>query len=301
MSSAPLFGLILAGGASTRMQRDKAGLTYHDRPQLQWAYELVAPLCAATFVSVRPDQRSEETRAGFPQIVDRQPGLGPIAGISAALLEHPKAAWLVVACDLPFVTQATLQHLIERRDPQRTATAYRSAHDGLPEPLCAIWEPRARAAVLDYVASGKQCPRKFLIDSDAALLDLPEARALDNVNTPTEFDAAQGALGAGESLTRAARDLSHGRGSESPARRHDSITLRIQYFAVLREQAGRAEETIDTAARTPAALYDELSHRHSFQLAPTQLKVAINAEFSDWHAPLAHGDTVVFIPPVAGG
>ena len=45
------------------------------------------------------------TRAGFPQIVDRQPGIGPIAGISAALLEHPKAAWLVLACDLPFLTE----------------------------------------------------------------------------------------------------------------------------------------------------------------------------------------------------
>ena len=123
------------------------------------------------------------TRASFPQIVDRQPGIGPIAGISAALLEHPKAAWLVLACDLPFLTERTLQHLIAHRDPHKIATAYRSAHDGLPEPLCAIWEPAAREPVLAYIATGKQCPRKFLINSDTALLDLPEQQALDNVNT----------------------------------------------------------------------------------------------------------------------
>jgi len=78
-------------------------------------------------------------------------------------------------------------------------------------------------------------------------------------------------------------------------------TLTIQYFAVLREQAGMSEETVQTRAQTAAALYDELRSRHSFHLLPEQLKVAINADFSDWTTPLEDGDTVVFIPPVAGG
>jgi molybdenum cofactor guanylyltransferase len=280
--TAPLFGLVLAGGASSRMQRDKALLEYHGKSQLQWAFDLLAPLCTATFVSVRPDQREEPARAHFPQIVDRQPGIGPIAGISAALLAHPKAAWLVLACDLPFLTAGTLQYLIAHRDPQRIATAYRSSHDGLPEPLCAIWEPAAREQVLAYVAAGKQCPRKFLINSQIALLDLPDARALDNVNTGAELSAAQATLKGGA-----------GAGS--------SRTLRVQYYAILREQAGCSEETLDTSAATPAELYAELQQRHKFQLAASQLKVALNSEFSDWHAPLRHGDAIVFIPPVAGG
>lgn len=77
--------------------------------------------------------------------------------------------------------------------------------------------------------------------------------------------------------------------------------INIQYFALFREQAGTSAESITTAADTPAALYDELRARHAFRLAPEQLKVAINAEFADWTAPLADGDTIVFIPPVAGG
>ena len=75
----------------------------------------------------------------------------------------------------------------------------------------------------------------------------------------------------------------------------------MQYFAILREQAGRSDEMLDTTAATPAELYEELRARHPFQLAAAQLKVALNAEFSDWRTPLKHGDTVVFIPPVAGG
>jgi molybdopterin-guanine dinucleotide biosynthesis protein A len=280
------------------MQRDKAALAYHGKSQLQWTYELATRFCAATFVSVRPDQRGEPTRAAFPQIVDRQPGTGPIAGISAALSEHPKVAWLVIACDLPFITEQTLEHLIGNRDSERLATAYRSSHDGLPEPLCAIWEPASREAVEAYLATGKQCPRKFLINADVKLLDLPDKRALENVNTPAELDAATAQLGtsagSNDSVSGAAPPRAAG-----PASR--TLSLRVQYYAILREQARRSEETLDTTASTPAELYEELRKRHPFQLAPAQLKVAINADFRDWHAPLANGDTVVFIPPVAGG
>lgn len=315
--TAPLFGLVLAGGASTRMQRDKATIAYHGQPQLQWAFDQLSQVCAATFVSVRPDQRDEATRAQFPQIVDQQPGIGPIAGISAALLAHPKAAWLIVACDLPFVSERTLRDLIARRAPEKIATAYRSRHDNLPEPLCAIWEPAAREPLLAYVGTGKQCPRKFLINSpDVLLLDLPDARALDNVNTQEEFSAASAALnhphptpppasgGGNQKLAPAQKSASppplagEGQGGGRNAARK---TLRVQYYAILREQAGRSDETMDTTAATPADLYAELKQRHAFQLSAAQLKVALNSEFSDWQAPLEHGDTVVFIPPVAGG
>jgi molybdopterin converting factor subunit 1 len=77
--------------------------------------------------------------------------------------------------------------------------------------------------------------------------------------------------------------------------------VHVQYFAVLREQAGRNAETIATTVTTPAELYEELRVRHQLGLTRAQLKVAVNAEFADWSRPLADGDTVVFIPPVAGG
>lgn len=77
--------------------------------------------------------------------------------------------------------------------------------------------------------------------------------------------------------------------------------LRLHYYALLREQAGRQSEAVDTAARTPAALYAELAGRYRFRLPASQLKVAVNAAFSDWDRELEDGDEVVFIPPVAGG
>src|SRR5207249_7059018 len=87
----PLFGLVLAGGRSTRMGRDKAALTYADgTPQLERAMRLLAPHVARAFVSVRSDQADDPVRARFAQIRDREENLGPIAGLLAAQAQHPE-------------------------------------------------------------------------------------------------------------------------------------------------------------------------------------------------------------------
>jgi molybdopterin converting factor subunit 1 len=286
-SLAPLYGLVLAGGRSTRMQRDKAALEYGGRSQLERAVELLAPLVERIFVSVRPDQTRDPLRARFEQIVDSGEVAGPIAGIVAAQARHPGAAWLVLACDLPLLDQQTLGHLVRSRRAQRQATAYRSSHDGLPEPLCAIYEPSSREAIRAYVAGGRDCPRKFLIDADALLLDQPEPGALDNVNTPVEY---------GSAMARVSRPLAAEAAASGAARRID-----VKYYALLREQAGRGSESLVTTATTPRELYQELRQRHPFSLAPEMLRVAVNSEFAQWEQPLQEGDSVVFIPPVAGG
>lgn len=277
--TAPLYGLVLAGGHSTRMQRDKAALRYHGQTQLEWAMAFIEPYVEKAFVSVRSEQANDPVRAQFELITDTREGLGPIGGIVAAQARHPEAAWLVIACDLPFLDADSLRALLAARDPQRPATAFRSSHDGLPEPLCAIWEPASRPSIEAYVGTGKTCPRKFLIRSEARLIEEPNPRALDNINTPEEYGTAMTSL------------------SSAPARKN----VKVQYYALLREQAGRSEEALVTGAGTPRELYEELRARYPFSLAPEMLRVAVNAEFGEWSQPLADGDSVVFIPPVAGG
>jgi len=189
----PLYGLVLAGGASRRMGRDKAALAYRGQTQLTRTFELVARHCERTFVSVRREQTEDSSRAGYPQIVDQVDNAGPIAGIAAAQAAHPDVGWLVVACDLPFLDDAAIDLLVARRG-DHPVTAYRSTHDGLPEPLCAIYEPSTRAGILDAIAGGRHCPRKFVIASGVPLLEQPDPSALDNVNTPEEFTSAAARL-----------------------------------------------------------------------------------------------------------
>jgi molybdopterin-guanine dinucleotide biosynthesis protein A len=102
-----------------------------------------------------------------------------------------------VACDLPLLDGETLDQLVAARDPGRLATAFRSAHDGLPEPLCAIWEPASAAPLLRWVETGQSCPRKFLLRHDARLLDAARPRALENANTPDEALQARAAIAGG--------------------------------------------------------------------------------------------------------
>jgi molybdenum cofactor guanylyltransferase len=281
MNTAPLRALVLAGGRSTRMGRDKAALEYAaGLSQLDRAVELLRPLATSVHISVRADQAADPLRQRHEQILDRGDVEGPVAGIRAAQVQDAAAAWLVVACDLPLLDESTLRELVARRDPTKTATAFRSSHDGLPEPLCAIWEPGSAPLLQRFLDAGRNCPRKFLISSDTLLLDQPDPEALDNVNTPDELATARQRLNA----------------ASAPSR-----PLRVQYYALLREQAGTREERIESSAATPAELYRELAARHRFTLEPRMLKVAVNAEFREWTQPLAANDTVVFIPPVAGG
>ena len=77
--------------------------------------------------------------------------------------------------------------------------------------------------------------------------------------------------------------------------------VQIEYYALFREQAGRHNEVLKTPAATVRELYEQLQSRHGFSLDASQLKVAVNEEFAEWTTEIKDGDSVVFIPPVAGG
>lgn len=77
--------------------------------------------------------------------------------------------------------------------------------------------------------------------------------------------------------------------------------IRVEYFAILKEQRGVPSETVETAARTSDELYEELKAQHDFTLPASLVQVAINGAFAGNDRQLNDGDELVFIPPVAGG
>ncbi len=78
-------------------------------------------------------------------------------------------------------------------------------------------------------------------------------------------------------------------------------TVRLQYFAILRDQRGASEETLSVDSQTVGELYRFLARRYGFTLEKTALRVSVNRQFVDWSTPLRDEDEVVFIPPVSGG
>jgi len=188
MAVREVYGLVLAGGQSRRMGRDKALLLRDGQSQLAHMVSLLGAVVDRVFVSARSDQTGDAERSRFELIVDRYDDMGPIAGILSALQEYPEVDWLIVACDLPNIDDSTLRFLVENTSNHQPFTAFRSSHDGLPEPLCAVYKAGSDKQLREFVDAGMICPRKILIRSETCLLEQPNPSSLDNVNTPDDLE-----------------------------------------------------------------------------------------------------------------
>ncbi|MCH8117034.1 MAG: molybdenum cofactor guanylyltransferase [Proteobacteria bacterium] len=188
MATSTIYGLVLAGGKSRRMGEDKALLVRDGTSQLEHIAALLQALTDKVFVSTRAEQQDERVRRRFEQIVDQFDDIGPIAGILSAMQEYPHVNWLVVACDLPNVDDETIRFLLANRSVEQPFTAYRSSHDDLPEPLCAVYRAGADEIIRKFVDEGLVCPRKILMRSDTCLLSQLNPASLDNVNTPGDLE-----------------------------------------------------------------------------------------------------------------
>ena len=173
-----LNGLVLAGGKSQRMGKDKGAIEYHGKPQREYMGDLLGEICESTFLSIRPNQ---EVNSEYSLLEDKIIGLGPFGAILSAFQKDPNAAWLVVACDLPFLDQGALQFLKENRNTSKLATAFHNPETNFPDPLITIWEPKSYPVLLSFLAQGYSCPRKVLINSDIQILNY-DTSILTNVN-----------------------------------------------------------------------------------------------------------------------
>ena len=191
MEGTKINGLVLAGGKSKRMGRDKSSIAWHGKEQQYYIADLLQPLCNEVYISLRQDQENE-AHTEYKTLTDSYTGIGPYGAILSAFKFQPDVAWLVVACDLPLLNSDTLQYLLAHRDANTIATTFQSPFDGLPEPLITIWEPKSHAILLEFLSNGYTCPRKVLIKSEGAqILQPPDAKALMNVNTPEDFVKAE--------------------------------------------------------------------------------------------------------------
>jgi molybdopterin-guanine dinucleotide biosynthesis protein A len=176
MSKPGTFGLVLAGGKSRRMGHDKALLERGSQSQLSYVAGLLDSHVDEVFISTREDQCREPERRRFKQIIDRYDDMGPLAGMLSAMDAFPKVDWLIVACDLPNVSDTTLEHLLASVSAEHPFTAFASSYDGLPEPLCAVYRAGSDAILRQFADDGIRCPRKIL-----------DPRSLDNINTPDDL------------------------------------------------------------------------------------------------------------------
>jgi molybdopterin converting factor subunit 1 len=79
------------------------------------------------------------------------------------------------------------------------------------------------------------------------------------------------------------------------------MKINIAYYAMFREAAGSSKETVEVESDNAVALFDSLKEKYDFSMSRSRVRLAVNDAFVNWDTPLSDGDSVVFIPPVAGG
>lgn len=181
-------GVILAGGASRRMGRDKAMLTLDNETFIdRIAAAMIAVLSEVLFSG------SDIARAGcdgLRSVPDEIPSIGPLGGIYSAFQCTNAGALLVAACDLPFITSDLLKCLL---DFSRSNAVVYAADSREAQPLLGVY-PRCILPVLDrYLCCGGRSVHRFLAEIESFPVRVDEhirhydTRSLLNVNTPEEY------------------------------------------------------------------------------------------------------------------
>lgn len=187
----PILGVALCGGRSSRMGADKSGLQV--RPgvtQLEYTVQLLGAVCEEVALCVGREASSSNFPAGF-QIVEDAPEVeGPMAGVLAALRASARRPVLAVACDMPFLEARHLVQLVNRRDPEKRATAF-LAGDGSPDPMCALYEPSCLPALEASARRGWSSLRRFLAEAEVERVEADDPAFLASVNDPAALAEAR--------------------------------------------------------------------------------------------------------------
>ena len=183
--------LIVAGGDSRRMGRDKASLALGEQTLLQRVLAVVQPLFADVLVSVR----IRRTDIALPQVCDACPDGGPLAGLAAGLAAV-KTSWIfAVATDMPFLRPALIERLASERNGYQAVVAM---VDGHPQPLAAFYSISALPVLEDLLAGKEkrslraaltQLNTRCVAESELMAAD-PGLRSFFDLDTPQDLSLA---------------------------------------------------------------------------------------------------------------
>ncbi len=173
------------------MGQEKSELEIHPGvTQLEYLLSILNKMCSRTAVSVRKGQALTSSELSAKVIEDDEGDKGPMAGVLASLRAAEGLPVLVVACDMPFLDAPVILQLLSRREANKRASCF-TGEDGLPEPLCAVYESSALPLLENRLREGRLSLRNFLLDEEVEFIELAKPRLLASVNTPEEADEAR--------------------------------------------------------------------------------------------------------------
>jgi molybdopterin-guanine dinucleotide biosynthesis protein A len=190
---------VLAGGASSRMGRDKAGLVLRGKTLLERAVDIARAAGGEVCIVGSGDYIIRASKAlRVPVLADSFPGQGPLAGIHAALTSNYTSELnFVLAVDTPFVTPSFVDYLLNlaRESP---ALVIAPRIDERLHPLCAVYRRAFAECAAGALAHGRNKIEAAIPADALEVLTQEELRhaAFDpamfaNLNTPVDFAEAE--------------------------------------------------------------------------------------------------------------
>ena len=175
-------GFVLVGGRSSRMGIDKALLRWNSHALVEDVAAKVRSV-AGNVALVGPPERYREL--GFDCLPDVRPGLGPLAGIEAALASGRAELNLIAACDLPGIEADWLRRLL--RAAEQTAAFCTMARDseGVMHPLCGVYRSECLRAVRRALDEHRFRLQDVTRELQAAVVEIESP--LMNLNTPQDW------------------------------------------------------------------------------------------------------------------
>ena len=184
MKASEISGVVLAGGGSKRMGIKKAELKLGDRTLLEIQVQKLRELGIKDIMVSGYDKAVDGTRT----VADVYPGKGPLSGVHASLKAAEKPACLVVSVDTPLVPTAVLKTLIEAHEGDATVLA----HDGLIEPLLAVYDSSLNARAEELILSDSWSMRRMSSNPAVKKVEYTgDKDLLLNCNTPEDFEKAK--------------------------------------------------------------------------------------------------------------
>ena len=184
--------VVLTGGMSRRMGRDKGALIFEGETLIARLVRRFRPDFDEVYVSV--NQAGRFDTAGAPELVDLHPGHGPMAGLEAAFARTDADLVFLTAVDLPFGTPELVHRLNELREDQDLCYIRRA--DGRPEPLYALYTRACQAPLAACLEEGRHSFRSLFGRvrtrevTEQELTEFPLERLLMNVNSPEDLERA---------------------------------------------------------------------------------------------------------------
>lgn len=187
-----LYGAVFVGGESKRMGKPKFLLTYDGISGTEKAVKLLSKSCNKVFLSSRADLEmgAVGNLANVERVNDDHTGLGPVGGLATLMGRYPKKAWLITACDMPFLKEDDFETILQNRDPLRYGTCYVQKGNFGYEPMCAIYEPKFIVPLFEAMSRRELSLSRIIEALPFKKLKIDEAdrSKFMNINTTEDYE-----------------------------------------------------------------------------------------------------------------